>query len=100
MNLIALMPSSYEEKIPEKHLARVVNDAFEKIDVSSLLAGYKGGGTSSYHPKMLLEVLVYTYAEKIYSSRRNAKALRENIYISGCLKLLSRQPLFGKNDAL
>jgi transposase len=80
MNQTALLPASYEEKIPEKHLVRVVNEAEEKIDVSTLLAGYKGGGRSSYHPKMLLKVLVYAYAEKIYSSRRIAKALRENIY--------------------
>ena len=80
MNQTALLPPSYEEKILEKHLVRVVNEAVEKIDVSSLLAKYKGGGTSSYHPKMLLKVLVYAYAEKIYSSRRIAKALRENLY--------------------
>jgi transposase len=80
MNQAALMPPSYEELIPEKHLVRVVNEAVEKIDVSALLAQYKGGGTSSYHPKMLLKVLVYAYAERIYSSRRIAKALRENIY--------------------
>jgi transposase len=80
MNQTALLPPSYEEKIPEKHLVRVVNEAVEKIDVSALLAEYKGGGTSSYHPKMLLKVLVYAYAEKIYSSRRIAKALRENIH--------------------
>jgi transposase len=80
MNQVALMPPSYEEKIPADHLVRVVNEAVEKIDLSSLLAQYPGGGRSSYHPKMLLKVLVYGYAEKIYSSRRIAKALRENIY--------------------
>ena len=74
------MPASYEEMIPEDHLVRVVNKAVEEIDVSALLAQYKGGGTSSYHPKMLLKVLVYAYAERIYSSRRIAKAMRENIY--------------------
>jgi transposase len=78
MNQVALMPPSYEEKIPFNHLVRFVNEAIEKIDVSSLLAQYKGGGRSSYHPKMLLKVLVYAYAEKIYSSRRIDKALREN----------------------
>jgi transposase len=80
MNQIALLPPSYAEKIPEKHLVRVVDEAVEKIDLSGLLAEYKGGGTSSYHPKMLLKVLVYAYAEKVYSSRRIAKALRENIH--------------------
>jgi transposase len=80
MNQVALMPPGYDENIPADHLVRVVNEAVEKIDVSALLAQYPGGGRSSYHPKMLLKVLVYGYAEKIYSSRRIAKALRENIY--------------------
>ena len=74
------MPPSYDEKIPADHLVRVVNEAVEKIDLSSLLAQYPGGGRSSYHPQMMLKLLVYAYAEKIYSSRRIAKALRENIY--------------------
>jgi transposase len=80
MNQVALLPPSYDEKIPAEHLVRVVNAAVEKIDLSSLLAQYPGGGRSSYHPQMMLKVLVYAYAEKIYSSRRIAKALRENIY--------------------
>ncbi|MRR31615.1 IS1182 family transposase, partial [bacterium] len=80
MGQIALMPPSYDEKIPAEHLVRVVNRAVEKIDLSSLLAQYPGGGRSSYHPVMMLKVLVYAYAEKIYSSRRIAKALRENLY--------------------
>jgi hypothetical protein len=45
MNQVALMPPSYNEKIPADHLVRVVNDAVEKIDLSSLLAQYPGGGT-------------------------------------------------------
>ena len=74
------MPPSYAEKIPADHLVRVVNEAVEQIDVSALLAQYPGGGRSSYHPVMMLKVLVYGYAERIYSSRRIAKALRESIY--------------------
>ncbi len=80
MNQISLIPPSYEELIPEKHLVRTVNKAIEKIDLSALLKQYPGGGTSSYHPKMMLKVLVYAYCEKIYASRRIAKALRENIH--------------------
>ncbi|PKL46343.1 MAG: transposase, partial [Nitrospira bacterium HGW-Nitrospira-1] len=80
MNQAALLPASYEELIPEKHLVRIVNEAVENIDLTPLVSKYKGGGTSSYHPKMLLKVLVYAYVEKTYASRRIAKALRENIH--------------------
>lgn len=74
-----LLPPSVEELIPADHLVRVVNKMVEQIDMKPLLAKYKGGGTSSYHPQMMLKVMVYAYAEKIYSSRRIAKALRENV---------------------
>jgi len=77
---IVLLPTDLEAQIPWKHLVRVVNTAIEKMDLTALLAQYKGGGTSSYHPKMLLKVLIYAYTQQIYSSRKIAKALRENIY--------------------
>ena len=40
----------------------------------------------SYHPKMMLKVLIYAYTQKIYSSPQIAKALIEQIpfpWISG-----------------
>ena len=58
---------------------RVVNRAIESIDLEPLLKKYQGGGTSSYHPAMLLKVLVYAYSQRIYSSRQIAKAVRENV---------------------
>ncbi|GIV65266.1 MAG: hypothetical protein KatS3mg046_526 [Bellilinea sp.] len=75
-----LLPPSYDDLIEPGHLVRVVNHAIDQIDLSPLLAQYKGGGTSSYHPKMLLKVLLYAYTQKIYTSRKIAKALRENIH--------------------
>jgi transposase len=77
---VVFMPTDLGAQIPPKHLVRVVNTAIDKMDLSVLLAQYKGGGTSSYHPKMLLKVLVYAYTQQVYSSRKIAKALRENIY--------------------
>jgi transposase len=77
---VVFLPTDIEAQIPPKHLVRIVNSSIEKMDLSALLAQYKGGGTSSYHPKMLLKVLVYAYTQQIYSSRKIAKALRENIY--------------------
>lgn len=74
-----LLPPSLEEIILEDHLVRVVHRVIERIDIKPLLEKYKGGGTSIYHPRMMLKVIVYAYAEKIYSSRKIAKALRENV---------------------
>jgi transposase len=80
MNQPSLLPPSLDELIPEQHLVRVVNQAIEQIKLEPLLGQYKGGGTSSFHPKMMLKVMVYAYSQRIYTSRQIAKALRENIY--------------------
>lgn len=85
-NQLSLMPARLDELIPGDHLVRVINEAIEQLNLEPLLKQYKGGGTSSFHPGMMLKVIVYAYSEKVYSSRRIAKALRENVnfmWISG-----------------
>jgi transposase len=82
----SLLPPSLDELIPAQHLVRVVNRVVDELDIEPLLAKYKGGGTSSYHPRMMLKAIVYAYTQKIYSSRKIEKALWENIgfmWISG-----------------
>ena len=75
-----LLPPSLEEMIEPNHPVRVVNQVINQIDIQPILSKYKGGGTSSYHPKMLLKVLVYGYVSNIYSSRKLENALKENIH--------------------
>jgi transposase len=70
---------SFEELIPSDHIVRLVNRAIEGMDLGTLMKAYSGGGASSYHPKMLLKVLVYGYIDRLYSSRRLEKATRENV---------------------
>jgi len=74
-----LFPPSIEELIPQNHIVRTINTAINGMNLSNILRAYKGGGTSSYHPQMLLKVLIYAYTQKIYSSRNISKALRENV---------------------
>lgn len=80
MGQAMLLPPNLEELIPGKHLVRVINELVEQMDIGSLVRQYQGGGTSSYHPRMMLKVLIYAYAKQIYSSRQIASALRENIH--------------------
>lgn len=77
---VRMLPVNLDEMVPEHHVVRVVDRAVESMDLSPLLARYPGGGTSAYNPAMLLKVILYAYVDKTYSSRRIAKASRENIY--------------------
>lgn len=74
-----LLPPDLEELIPRHHLVRVVNAVVDKMDMSAIVSSYEGGGTSAYDPGMLLKVLLYAYCMKIYTGRKIAKALREDI---------------------
>jgi transposase len=76
-----LLPPSLEELIDANHPVRVVNKVINSIDLRLLGAQYKGGGASSYHPAMLLKVIVYSYLTNIYSSRKMESAIRENIHL-------------------
>ncbi len=75
-----LFPPGLDTKIATNHPVRVVNDVIDKLDIDIILKKYKGGGTTSYHPRMLLKVLVYGYLNNVYSSRRIAASVKENIH--------------------
>lgn len=77
---VLLLPPSLEELISPKHLVRVVNQVVESMDISDLINLYEGGGTSAYHPRMLLKVLLYAYSVKIYTGRKMARALTQDIH--------------------
>lgn len=77
---ILLFPPSLDSMIGPHHPVRVVNEVIDKIDISELLATYKGGGSSSYHPAVLLKVIIYAYLKNIFSSRKIEEALEENIH--------------------
>jgi transposase len=77
---IMAFPPSLDELIATGHPVRVVHEVLEKVDITALLQQYKPGGTSSYHPRMLLKALVYAYINNIYSSRKIEESLQESIY--------------------
>lgn len=78
-----LFPPNLSELIEAKHPVRVISAIIDGLDISNLIKTYKPGGTSSYHPKLLLKVLVYGYLCNIYSSRKMEQALKENIILCG-----------------
>ena len=65
-----LLPPSLEELIAAKHPVRVVDEVLGKINIQPLINCYVTGGAASYHPGMLLKVMVYAYINNIYSSRK------------------------------
>lgn len=78
-NRQAQMILDLEMRIPTHHVARVIDEMIEAIPDEQLFAHYTGGGRSSYHPKMMLKVILYGYSQKVYSCRGIEKLLQENL---------------------
>lgn len=74
-----LFPPCIGDFIPENHPVRTVNAILDNFDISEIESTYKGGGTTSYHPRMLLKIVVYAYLTNIYSGRRMASLLEESL---------------------
>ena len=79
-NDFLLFPPCIGDFVPENHPVRTVNAILDNLDISEIESTYKGGGTTSYHPRMLLKVIVYAYLTNIYSGRRMASLLEENVF--------------------
>lgn len=73
-------PINLLDRIPLNHPVLIVNEVVDQLNIDCLLSRYKDGGTSAYHPRMLLKVLFYAYLCNVYSCRKIAKSLQENIY--------------------
>lgn len=74
-----LLPPSVDEWLPDKHLARFVVEVIDSLDLRGMCQNYRGTGSASYHPALLLGVLVYGYATGVFSSRKLERATYDSV---------------------
>jgi transposase len=74
-----LLPPSVDEWLPERHLARFVVEVIDGVDVSAMSGAYRGSGSASYHPRLLVALLVYGYATGVFSSRKLERATYDSV---------------------
>lgn len=76
---VTLFPPSLDEKVPENSPARIINQIVDSLDLSKVFDTYKGGGTTAYNPRMMLKVVLYSYLNNTYSSRKIEQALTDRV---------------------
>ncbi len=76
-----LLPPSLDEWLPENHLARLISEAVDQMDLSELIKAYRenGQGSAAYHPAMMTKILLYAYCTGMPSSRKIARALVDDV---------------------
>jgi hypothetical protein len=76
-----LLPESLQEWLPEGHLAHFISDTIDGLDLGAFHARYDKDGPRNqpFHPAMMVKVLVYGYATGVFSSRKIARKLHEDV---------------------
>ena len=76
-----LLPPSPSDWLPENHLVYFLLDVVRELDISSIKARYEreDRGFPPFHPQMMVALLLYTYCEGVFSSRRIQKCCEHNI---------------------
>ena len=76
-----LMPCTLQEWLPQGHLAYFIGDTVDSLNLSAFHARYAAGGSRNqpFHPAMMVKVLVYAYATGVFSSRKIARKLHEDV---------------------
>jgi len=74
-----LLPPSVDEWLPERHLARYVVEVIAGLDLRAMTGSYRGSGEASYHPELLLGLIIYGYATGVFSSRKLERATYDSV---------------------
>ena len=74
-----LLPVDMRDWIPENDLVHFVIGAVEGMELESVRVNERGTGSRQYPPSMMLALLIYSYANGVFSSRRIERATYRDI---------------------
>src|SRR5215510_4734520 len=74
-----LLPPDLKDWLPEDDIAHFIVAAVERVRLGAFHTNARAGGKPQYHPRLMLALLVYCYANGIFSSRRIERATWRDI---------------------
>jgi transposase len=75
-----LFPDPLDERIALDAPVRLIDRIVDGLDLTDLISTYESGGTTPYHPRMLLKIVFYAYMNNIYSCRKIASMMEHHIH--------------------
>lgn len=73
------LPLDIEVLIPENDIAHFVNQIVETIPNEEFYEFTHVRGASSYHPKLMLKIILYSYTQSVFSGRRIESLLKDSV---------------------
>lgn len=74
-----LLPADLREWVPEDDLAHFIIEAVERVGLGAFKVNWQGSGKAPYPPRLMLALLLYCYANGIFSSRRIERATHRDV---------------------
>ena len=75
-----LMPQDLKDWLPENHIIHFIIDAVEAVSANvSFHLNKRGSGSKQFNPEMMMELLIYSYCTKRFSSYAIEKATYTDI---------------------
>src|SRR6266550_3182169 len=65
-----LLPPNLRDWVRANHLCLFIVDAVEELNLHQVKVNERGTGSEQYPPRMLLSLLIYSYATGVFGSRR------------------------------
>ncbi|MCO4333117.1 IS1182 family transposase [Staphylococcus hyicus] len=72
------LPIETEITFPENDVSTIINHLVESIPDAEFNDYYNHRGPSSYHPKMMLKILLYSYSQSVFSGRKIEFLLKDS----------------------
>lgn len=76
-----LLPPDLRQWVPADHLVHLLMDAVGELDLSAARVNERGTGDAQYPPRMMLGLLIYSYATGVFSSRQIERSTYENVAV-------------------
>ncbi|SNV60504.1 transposase [Staphylococcus simiae] len=101
------LPMETSVKIPQNDISRYVNDIVESIPDREFDEFKHYRGATSYHPKMMLKIILYAYTQSVFSGRKIERLLNDSLRMmwlsqnqTPSYKTINRFRVNPKTDAL
>ena len=76
-----LLPPDLRDWVAQDDLVQLIVEAVELCDLSGARLNVRGSGSAQYPPSMMLGLLIYCYATKVFGSRQIERATYESVAV-------------------
>lgn len=80
-NTPMLLPADLRDWVAEDDLVHFVIEAVDRLPLHQFKVNHRGSGDRQFPPHMMLALLIYSYANGIFSSRKIQEATHRDVYV-------------------